>query len=459
MNDNRIIIRFMTSGVLVLSTKAKGTFAFDHCAVNEGRLSKDVCDRIRSLTVRKKAELVVVLPQRQAIYKYYSLPTKNKDELRRMVDLQAGRGLPFPAQEIVYQMSPAGTDAQGLTRVVVAIARQKMVQECLDVVSASGLNPSRCALSAFGVAAWHAHRFPADTDQWVLVVDADTDGIEFCLCKNKQLLFARGMAVSDVPSDVILQIDLTLEALRSAYPDAQLSKVILTGIKDHWGLIKEALARNVQVPCHEVPVQDSAGNGAAADHPSQGSVCSLVGMAYAADTGPDLMPSSVHQGKHSRNEVLALLRMFAAMLFCAGAVMFWAHQRVERQEDALRELRQKIAQNKSEYEQARRNLKLFEFLLKDRSQKVVIAELFKEIYQALPSSVVLMNVQYSDGDLTVLGQTRESGDVGAFQKAMMNSPVFKDVTLAYANRPQRLAMEYTEFKIVCRTRASKGAEL
>lgn len=466
MKDNRIIIRFVTSGVLVIQAPPKGSIVAGRGLVRDGRLSREIFDRLIIDKAHKRSDVIVVLPRRQVIFKYFSLPTKNQDELRQMVELQVGRGLPFSAQEMVFQISTAGTDAQGLTRVVVAVARQKMIQECLDVLSASGLSPSRCAISAFGVAAWHARRFPADADQLVLVVDADTDGFEYCFCKDKQLLFARSVSLAEDPgvsNSVALQADLTLQAFRATYPDAALAKVIITGVRDHWGILRESLTQKAQVSCLEVEAEDPRLNSGSVEDDSrlepQGSMCSLLGMIYASDTGPDLMPSSVQRSKHSRFEVFAMLRMFVALVFCLGAVTYMIHQRVSRQEDVLRLVRQRISQTRTDYEQARRNLKLYDYFLRDRSEKILIADLFKELYAALPASIVLTNVQYADGNLMVLGQTRESADVGNFQKAMMNSAVFKDVTLAYANRPQRLAMEYTEFKIVCRARASAGGHL
>lgn len=456
MNDNRIIIRLKFDRAMVLTASPKGAFVFDQSLIEGGQLSKVVSERLRDFAAKKKSDVIVILPPRQVIFKYFAFPTKNIDELRRMVDLQAGRGLPFSAQEIVYQFAQAGKDAQGLTRVVVAIARQSMVKECLDIVSAAGLNPSRCALNAFGVVAWHARRFPGNADKWVLIMDADNDGVEFCFCKNKQLLFARAIPLSKGSDDIGLQMELTLQAFHDTYPEASLSKAVLTGNQDRWVLLKEMLAQKAQIPCQEVPVEAPLGNDPSNNAFSQGSNCALLGMASANDPGLDLMPSSFRQSKDSRNESLAIMRMFVAMVFCAGAVIFMLHQRLERQLDALGMIRQKIDQSKKDYEHARRNLRLYELLVKDRSEKILITELFKEIYQTLPESVVLSNVQYSDGNLMVFGQTRESADVGAFQKALMNSALFRDVTLAYAHRPQRLAMEYTEFKIICRVRASQG---
>jgi Tfp pilus assembly protein PilN len=108
---------------------------------------------------------------------------------------------------------------------------------------------------------------------------------------------------------------------------------------------------------------------------------------------------------------------------------------------------------KQEAQEARRKIQFFELIHRNMNERISIAELMSELYGVIPQTTALTSVQFSDGALMIQGQSKESTDVNLVQKAMMESALFKDATLQYANRPQRLAMEYTEFKIICRVRA------
>ncbi len=429
----------------------KGISLSAFSGIEEGSLSSNVIQSLQNFGSGQKSDVIVVLPRRQVIFKYFSLPSKKQDELRRMVELQALRGLPFSSDDVVFELYQAGVDAQGQTRVVVALARLKMVQECLDVVSHSGLKSGRCSVSAFGVAAWHARQFAADANSWVLIFDCDDEGMDLCFCKDKQLRFARGISSNDKNS-LALQVDLTLQAFMKNYPEAALSKVILTGLPQQWDLIKKVLSEKIKAPCQEVVLEDfeeGQGQKEKTTQTSAISLCAGLGMAFASDFGPDLTPLSVHHVQHTRRQKFAILRMAVALLFLIGAFAFLMKQKMTSKETELRAVRQKLAETQTRFHEARRNLQLYDFISNDRKNRLVIAELFKELYQILPATAVLTQVQFIDGQLVVIGQSKESADVGVIQKAMMNSSLFKDVTLQYANRPQRLAMEYTEFKIVC----------
>lgn len=462
MNNSRIIIRFVSSGILVLPSRAaagqKGDALPGFYSVVDGRLALEAVEYLKSFDPARKSDVVLILPRRQVIFKYFTLPSRNADELRRMIDLQIGRGLPFPVGEMVYQMMILGVDDQGLSQVVVAIAQKKMVQECLDIVVHSGLDPSHCSLSAFGVAAWFARRFPSDSEKCVLVVDVDEDGLEFCFCQNKRLMFARGISLSvdgQGSEGLKKQVELTLGAFKDAYPQANVAKVMLTGVKGRSALVKEVIGHLTQLPCEDVDVDDAPDTDSH-EKTLPASLCALRGMASTSNLGPDLMPRALRHSQYSRQELMALLRMCATFLMLVGACSFWANQRLNIQREALGSLRQSVSASKAEFDQARRKIRIYENFRNDRSNRIVVVDLFKELYGMVPASVALTNIQYSDGSLSIIGQTRESADVGSVQKAMMNSPLFKDVTLQYANRPQRLAMEYTEFKIVCRVHAPRG---
>jgi Tfp pilus assembly protein PilN len=124
--------------------------------------------------------------------------------------------------------------------------------------------------------------------------------------------------------------------------------------------------------------------------------------------------------------------------------------RLSRQEEMLDHLRRKVNDSKKEAQGAKHRMGLFEALSQNRAQPLSVAQLVYELYKIIPETTALTNLQFIDGNLTIQGQSRESADVNVIQKALLDSPLFTDVTLQYANRPQRLAMEYTEFRIVCR---------
>ena len=466
MNDSRIVIGITSSGVNVIAARRalghKGIEVALTCSLVDGRLPGKILERLARFDPKKDSEVIFVLPRRQVALKYLSLPSNNPDELRRMVDLQIGPGLPFPPEEIVHQMVLGDKDSNGYTRVIVAVARRQMVEESLALAVKSNLSQGRCAVSAFGIAAWHARHFPSDTGRTVLVADADSEGVELCFCRDRKLLFARSLIFADGQSaldEALQEIRLTLEAFELEYPGRQIDKIVLTGVDDREAFLKEILSQLAQVPLEEVfigkdlPVDQSSGGGV------QRSLCACLGIVLAADPGPDLTPSSVLDQKFMRAHRLSLVRFGIAVVFAFGAIALAVGLDLHRRASALDSIRQRLAVTKQEAQDARRKIQFFELIRRNMNERISIAELMKELYDVIPQTTALTSVQLSNGALTIQGQSKESTDVNLIQKAMMESALFKDVTLQYANRPQRLAMEYTEFKILCRMRAGGEGQL
>jgi Tfp pilus assembly protein PilN len=461
MNDSRIVIGIGSSGVNVMAARRalghKGVEVALTCSLVDGRLPGKVLERLARFDPKKESEVIFVLPRRQVALKYLSLPSNNPDELRRMVDLQIGQGLPFPPEEIVHQMVIGDKDASGYTRVIVAVARRQMVEESLALAAKSNLFPGRCAVSAFGIAAWHARHFPSDVGRTVLVADADSEGVDLCFCRDKKLLFARSLMFADgqsVLDEALQEIRLTMDAFEREYPGRQIDKIILTGVEVRAAFLKEVFSQTLQVPLEEVSITKgfSVDEVAAGDAVPK-SLCACLGIALAADPGPDLTPSSVLDLKFMRARRLSLVRFGVAVVLTVGAVALAVGLELHRRASALDTVRQRLAVSKQEAQDARRKIQFFELIRRNLNARISIAQLMSELYGVIPQTTALTSVQLSDGALTIQGQSKESTDVNLIQKSMMESALFKDVTLQYANRPQRLAMEYTEFKILCRLRA------
>lgn len=451
MNDKRTIISINEGHMSVLAVRRslgeKGVVLSGTYPLADDRLPSDVLARLARFG---NADVIMVLPRRQVILKYLSLPSRNPQELYRMADLQIGQGLPFPKEDIVSKTTIGETRPDGYTHVLAAVARREGIEQCLKLAGRSNIHPGRCGISAFGIAAWYAHRFPSNTDDVVLIADADHQGAELCFCRNRKLIFARSLAFEGsarLADDMAPQVQLTLDAFQKEYPQYKVGRIITSGTGNYRGLLKEIFSQTVPAEVEDVDVQ-TEGQG---EH----SMTALLGFAWGSDPGPDLIPSAVPDAKFARAQGLAFARLGAAALFAVGMLALVLGLDLNRQTQTLEALRQKVSLIKKEAKEAKRNIGILEMVRKNMNDKVLIADIMQELYRVVPERAALTSVQLNDGLLTIQGQSKESSDVNTVQSGLMNSPFFKDVALQYANRPQRLALEYTEFRIVCRLQGRK----
>ena len=245
---------------------------------------------------------------------------------------------------------------------------------------------------------------------------------------------------------MIPQVQLTLESFHKEYPHVKVGKIIITGVGDYRALLKEVLTQILPVEIEEV----SSSGRVESEVPAEDSATALWGLAWATDLGPDLIPSAVPDAQYARAQRLSFLRFGAAVLFAVGILASVMMLDLRHQEQTLDAVRQKVSLIKKEAKDAGRNIRFIELTKKNMNDRILVADLMQELYRIVPERTALTSIQLVDGVLTVQGQTKESSDVNVVQNAMMGSRFFKDVALQYANRPQRLALEYTEFRISCR---------
>jgi hypothetical protein len=275
-----------------------------------------------------------------------------------------------------------------------------------------------------------------------LAAEGAGDEIELCFCRGGKLLFARNFVLAAAADEEVgRQLQLTLSAFQREFPGRQVERVILTGRDHNAAAFREQLSKILPVP-----LQESAGQ--------DGTLNSFWGLAQMPDPAPDLMPSSVKESKFARHRQAALLRAGAGAALAIGVAGLAVGLNLRAHTRELTDIRQRLAVNRNAVKEAQEQIEFFRLFEESKSNQVVIAELIRELYDIIPEQTLINSLKLGGGDLSIQGQTGIRTDVNIIQQGMMDSALFKDVTLQYANHSGQLGM--TEFRISCRLRTGTG---
>jgi Tfp pilus assembly protein PilN len=302
------------------------------------------------------------------------------------------------------------------------------------------------------------------------IFDLDINHSEICLCYKSHWLASREIPIgfvqmqNDGYAEIIKQWELTqvntigeklTGAVESVYLACTANRAYALAIemaKMQTELsIKEvlltktlSLARGVQWP--KLMIEDGA------------SVAPLAGIAYSGETPPiDLIPRVVRQAQkkrdYQRQLVILGIWVAAALIsigFALGVGFFKKNVQLAHLEDQLRDTKH----NAVMVEDQLKKVHDIEGMIKDR---LIFSDLAREIYRLLPTHVYLVNITISNGaTLSFEGMSLNSVEINQFQKDMVNSQIFSNVSLDYVNKRVTQQGEVDYFKITCTLKSVNG---
>ena len=188
------------------------------------------------------------------------------------------------------------------------------------------------------------------------------------------------------------------------------------------------------------------------------SVAALAGFAFNPETPPiDLIPRAVRQAQEQRvnqRQLLVLGIWVAAALIslvlALGMGFFRKNAQLSNLEDQLRDTKRAAREVQGQLQKVYD----IEGIIKNR---LIFSDLARDIYRLLPTQVYLVNITISDGNtLSLQGVSSNSVEINQFQKDMVYSPIFSNVSLDYVNKRVTQQGEVDYFKITCVLKSVSG---
>ncbi len=141
-------------------------------------------------------KVIVDIPRDQAVLNTLRLPPVSVSDMAGMVELQAGKDLPFPASEAVIDFA-VPPDVEGMTECDVSVGAVRI--EVLDfyrkACEVAGLKLERVGLRPFANKVAVTHFLSEPLPERVLMIDIGPSVTEINVLRNGQLVFSRAASV------------------------------------------------------------------------------------------------------------------------------------------------------------------------------------------------------------------------------------------------------------------------
>ncbi|MFH1338992.1 MAG: pilus assembly protein PilM [Candidatus Omnitrophota bacterium] len=399
---------------------------------------EQISERLNRLFKRlglNKEPIIISLPRILATCRYLKLPSCESAEIERMAKFQAGRFLPYPADELVVGFSLIRRDSQGYSFVNLIIVHRDMVERLLKILKQWKTQIEAILLSSYAPAYWYRKIKPKQEQKPVMILNVEQSNGEIAVVCQGNLLFSRAFKLPESKSEIYRciaeEVDKTLKSYQKETAEAQPANLILTGLT-------EELLKDIKDLKLNLPIEYITGNPLAAVAGERIESCL------------NLLPPREKEKRKKLSLTKEYLRIicliFGIIFFLSLGLLITLHNK-----------KVYLSRLKQELEIISPQVKAIEDM--DKRIRIIGTQIWQmpkaidalyEIYRFLPKEISLTALIYEENNQIVLrGQTRDLSAVFNAVSTFEKSGLFSNVKVRYATRKKIQIQEVIDFEIVC----------
>ncbi len=434
------------------------TEPFDSDA-SDKELSMKATAILKKLKYRNE-RLVISLPRNLSACRYLKIPSHIPGEIEKIINLQAGRYLPYPASDLVTGYEIIQIDKEGYAHINLVIAHRDAIKKVLDLLS--GLKSSKISicLSSYGVVNLYNHLIPKGDLNPVMVIDVDAYQAELVVISGGKLLFSRSFKLAHNSPNLrnlfLDEVNKSRNLYQREVMQEPAKKIYLIGsgenIHEYAAILKQQTSLTPEVLFYDKRISYSTDvSGKILE--TQSSLTSLIGLALE-EMRPELnlLPSELkdkikaatRKKEHLR---LAVLIIAAILIGSLGVAKNFANKA-----EYLARLKTELNKVVKEAEPLERIDRRFKFMEGRLQRGASVLDVLYELNKVTPEGVSLDTFSYQDDNLIVLrGHAPELNLVFTFTAGLEEAAGFKDFSpkVRFATQKRTQAGEIIDFEIAC----------
>lgn len=413
--------------------------------VKEADIPRIIGSVLRGLKA-KPSNLTLVLPSSVATTKNIEIPSVNDDEIKSIVNLQAGRHSPFSREEIQIGYINIGVFKANYTRVLLIIVNKKVIKDKLSLFHKAGYKIEHISFGAEAVSNLYSEALglsgePAPSG----IIDISESYTEFVMTFQGKAIMSRSIPVGRIQlaSDaqtakdkLIEEISKTIESYKTEDIGEAPSNYLITCDDASIQALQEALRAKLEIQAEIISYVDYA--------QATKNVLSKMGKEYAANnfldliatglfmdkTEVDLMPEDIKIQRNIEDQGAQFLKaaslgfLFLILLACSLFLKTYFKQ------SYYTTLTEKYENNRQEVvslEDQSRRVKIIRNYLDTRMKSL---DVIKQLNNTIPKEIYLTGIFLDEeGNISIQGISDISSLIHNLVTRLKESPEFSSVNL------------------------------
>lgn len=463
MNSTKFSIIEIVAGTVALVQGEHSADAVHVSRIIEIEAASGIPAALRELDERyqvRDTRLIVLLPRHKVFMRRIMLPAATAQEIGGMVQFEAEKHLPFPADRAVVGYFPCGPSGVSGTAVMMVAVKQEMADEQLRALNEAGLMPDALSVSAAAIAALSPEVYSGAPGPRV-VLGFEKNALEVDIFDGSGLAFSRGVNMNNAGAAGVAaeqfrrEIQYSLSAFDTAREERPYTFYYRLGRDVSPGTVDE-LAQGSGTPWHPLPVRLKPSLSFAAGIPEE--LTNRYGgsalLALPSTPQPDLLPPAVLRHRQARRERKLMLTggiVAVSAIIVIGLITVLAGYCRSGSRRAMEEKLRAVEPYLPALRAIDRDLSRIDQFTEGNTRAL---EIMKELSAILPARVYVQQLDYDAIQRTVVvrGRTDAYAQASKLVSLLAASRLFSQVTGKGAHTVKVGDQDLVDFEVSCTLR-------
>ncbi len=449
-----------TDGEVIAQHLTQKTFS-ENADVEISQFLMEACQTFKVNT--KSA--VCILSSPLFISKNVDMPSTDREEISKIVDLQAGRYTPYSRDEIVIDYICMETAGQYYTNVLLMIVNRQAVDRYFQIFEKAGLTIEKIAIAAEGMAlAIDSADETLSENSAFAVIHVAENFSELFIVNHHQMVFVRSIPVgaeqyqkdtAKFQQEFAEEWSKSLMAYKEQGVGRPVKTVFLTGMIKGLEFLEKIMQPKgepyvIKLVDYTKLFQTDPGafGNLIPDQVTFFETVAVLGQ--APDLKLDLSPKEVKLRRHVREGSREIITFGILIMACLVLACIFLASKILIKQDIMKHLDQMEQSSMDEarlMERASTKTRLVRSLLKNRGKGLYV---FDRVGSIISEEIFLTSFGYdNEGNLQLTGTANSRSRVYAFVTDLEESNYFSSVKTKTTTSRRVGQMDVADFEIEC----------
>lgn len=434
----------------------------DVTGLSDIEISKVIRASLYELEVRNP-HIIDVMPAHSVITKNIEIPSINPQEIKEIINLQAGRHTPYSRDEIIVDYIDIGAYKHNYTKILLLIAVRSVVRRHADLLERAGFRLENVFLFAESLSYTLPKIIKIENENLPsAVMHIDENFSDFTIIFKSKVLFVRSIPIGAqqlvlekdrYEAKFIEEIKRSIEAYQNDDIDKSPAAIILLGAVEQLRCLEILLNNNLPFPAKITPYFGSLPMSEdvfrMASLSKNLSFLNVVSPLFSFEAMKvNLIPEEVKlkRSLEEKGRDLVKVGIFGLAVF----VLFFSIllSRIYFKSAYLKKLQVKFGLLNQETRDLEKDFSKALLIRNYLNNRFYSLEVLSELHRIAPQELELSDIRYDEkGKFSIRGTADSMSTVASLIENMKKSQYFKDVKRKYATQRRVGSKDVTDFEV------------
>ncbi|MGD9014773.1 MAG: pilus assembly protein PilM [Candidatus Omnitrophota bacterium] len=432
--------------------------------LSEEDIAKAIKQTLKKFQI-SRPRVLAVIPSFLTITKNIEIPSRNPEEIKEIINLQASRHTPYSRDEIIIDYVNIGTYKQNYSKVLLVIATRSLIRRQLEILDKAQLSVERMLFAPEGTSYILSKSLKlSHLDSPVGIIHIDQGFTDFIISYMDKVIFIRNIPIGTqhlleekekYEPKFVGEVRKSLEAYTGEDIERVPKRFLFTGAIDKLKHLTDILNSNLRIQAESLIYSEHLSLSQKATQATSmnnnlsflnAAACLLANEEIKLDLVPEEMKLEKSLKQRGREIIKAGILAMAAFVLIYCTLI----SRVYIKSSYFRNLSSRYASIHNEAEELEESFKKNQTISNVLSARGFSLEVLTEIYDALPLDIEISYLKFDNkGSFSVEGTAESMASVFSFVDSLGESPYFNKVETRYTRKRKRGEKDVADFALIC----------